>query len=267
MWNCRDKKIVYDKKTLLMGIVNVTPDSFSDGGAYFDAKKALEHALLLEEQGADILDIGAQSTRPGYKEISADEEWMRLKGVLKPLRAQTKLPISVDTYYPEVAEKVLEEGADIINDVSGRLSKEMAGVIKKYGAGWVIMHSGEGSPAEVKIFFEKALDFALKNGIKKEQLCLDAGIGFGKTEEQNLRLITEIEKYKIEGVPLLLGFSRKRIIGAISAQTEPEKRIFGNIAADTAAVLRGVNILRLHDVKNEIQGIRAAEALKRYFYG
>ena len=264
IWNCRDKKIEYGERTLLMGIVNITPDSFSDGGRFFDCKNAVNHALELIADGADIIDLGAQSTRPGYEEISPEEEWARLKPVLCSLRKKTDIPISVDTYFPYVAEKSLLNGADIINDVSGRVNPKMAQIIKKSCSGWVIMHSGAGSINEVKSFFEKAAKECEALEIVKNQLCFDMGIGFGKEYEQNLELIANINEYKLEGYPLLIGVSRKRVIAKASNQVDPEKRIFGNIAAHTAAVFGSVDIIRLHDIKNEKQGIKTAEEIKKW---
>ena len=242
-----------------MGIVNITPDSFSDGGKYAECESAVNHALELISDGADIIDLGAQSTRPGYEEIPPEEEWKRLEPVLKELRKQTDIPISVDTYFPYVAEKALENGADIINDVSGSLNPETAELVKKSGAGWVVMHSGAGGVKEIKDFFEKAITICNIN-----QLCFDMGIGFGKTYEQNLELIANVKDYKVKGAPLLLGVSRKRVIGAASGEENPEKRILGNVAADTAAILGGVDIIRVHDVKNEIKGVRTADEIKKW---
>jgi len=244
-----------------MGIVNVTPDSFSDGGTHFKSSDAVEYALQIIEDGADIIDLGAQSTRPGYTEISPEEEWNRLKDVLPVIRSKTNLPISVDTYFSEVAELSLKNGADIINDVSGVFNLNMAQLVKDSGAGWVIMHNGSGSFAEVKAFFEDMAKKCIDFGIKKEQLCFDMGIGFGKTYEQNLELIANVKAYKLPDYPLLLGVSRKRVIGTASGQKNPSERIYGNIAADTAAILGGVDIIRLHDVKNEKQGILMATEL------
>lgn len=263
IWSCKDKKIKYGKKVLLMGIVNVTPDSFSDGGSWFSADSAVAHALELVEQGADIIDFGAQSTRPGYEEISPEEEWARLEPVLNRIRHKTDVPVSVDTYFPYVAEYALKCGADIINDVSGVISHEMAEIVRKTGCGWILMHNGAGSVREVKEFFEYAVLECQKYGIDKSQLCLDMGIGFGKDYEQNLELIANIPDYKPDGYPLLLGTSRKRVIGQSSGQTVAAERVYGNIAADTAAVLGGADIIRLHDVKNEKQGILTAQELKR----
>lgn len=264
IWKCRDKKIEYGKDVLIMGIVNVTPDSFSDGGNYCDAKIAVSHALELAQQGADILDLGAQSTRPGYVEISPEEEWARLEPVLTTLREKTSCPISVDTYFPYVAQKAINAGADIINDVSGVFNTEMANIVKQTGAGWVIMHNGDGGIDEIRRFFVSMAEKCSNFGIDATQLCFDMGIGFGKTYEQNLELIANIDKYRMADYPILLGTSRKRVIGASSEQPVASERVYGNISADTVAILDGVDIIRLHDVKNERQGILTAQALKQF---
>lgn len=263
IWKCKDINIEYGNNVLIMGIVNVTPDSFSDGGNYFDVDCAVNHALELDKQGADILDLGAQSTRPNYAEISPEEEWARLEGVLKALRPLTSKPISVDTYFPYVAENALKSGANIINDVSGVITQKMAKIVYNAHAGWVLMHNGAGSVAEISEFFKNSVIECEKYGIDKSQLCLDMGIGFGKTYEQNLELISKIADYKPADMPLLLGTSRKRVIGAGSRQDDASKRVYGNIAADTVAILGGADIIRLHDVENEKQGIYMAEELKR----
>lgn len=263
-WICKDKTIEYGGKTLIMGIVNVTPDSFSDGNCYFKPENAVMRALELINQGADIIDFGAQSTRPGYVEIPPEEEWSRLEPAIKGLRSENKhIPISVDTYFPYVAENALKAGADIINDVSGVVTPEMAKIVKNSRCGWILMHNGSGSVNEVKDFFKNAVEQCLDYGIEKSQLCLDMGIGFGKDYEQNLELIAEIGDYKPNDMPLLLGTSRKRVIGMGSRQQNPRERVYGNIAADTVAVLGGAHIIRLHDVENEKQGIYMADELKR----
>jgi dihydropteroate synthase len=263
-WKCKDYNIEYGAKTLIMGIVNVTPDSFSDGGEHFDADNAAEYALTLAAHGADIIDIGAQSTRPGSEKISADEEWSRLEPVLKALNGRCPVPVSVDTFYPQVAAKAAENGAVIINDVSGGVSPEMAEVVRNTGCGWIIMHFGEGTCGEVVKFFEESAEKCASLGIDPSQLCFDMGIGFGKDYECNMALLANTGRLKLDGYPLLLGTSRKRVIGAASGQSEPKERIYGNIAADTLAVLGGIDIIRLHDVKNERQGILTAEKLKEF---
>lgn len=264
IWNCRDKNIEYSKKTLIMGIVNVTPDSFSDGGKYFNEENAVKHALELIEEGADIIDLGAQSTRPGYIEISPEEEWKRLEKVLPQIREKTDIPISVDTYFPYVAKKALSFGADIINDVSGKTDTQMAQIIKETGAGWIIMNASKTGAQEMGEFFKEAAQKCNELGINQNQICFDMGIGFNKNYEENLELIANIAEYKLDGYPLLIGVSRKRVIAKASGETEPSKRIFGNIAAHTVAVFGGADIIRVHDVKNEKQGIRTAEEIKKW---
>lgn len=264
IWKCKNKEIEYGKDVLIMGIVNVTPDSFSDGGDHFSPDDAVECALKLIEDGADIIDIGAQSTRPGHIPVSDKEEWKRLEPVLKALNGKISVPVSIDTYYPYVAEKSLSLGADIINDVSGVINHDMAKIIKDSGAGWVIMHNGSGTPDDIKTFFENSLTECDRLGIEKSQICLDMGIGlgFGKDYKENLELLTKIYYYKVDGYPLLLGTSRKRVIGEGSRQSEPKQRTYGNIAADTVAIMQGVDIIRLHDVLHEKQGIYMAQALR-----
>lgn len=264
IWKCKDKNIEYGSKILVMGIVNVTPDSFSDGGKWYGADNAVNHALQLVDDGADILDFGAQSTRPGYTEISPEEEWSRLERVLSRVREKIDIPISVDTYFPQVAQKAIDAGADIINDVSGVFNENMAQIVKDTGCGWVIMHNGSGGCKEVKTFFEDITEKCRRFSIESNQLCLDMGIGFGKDYEQNLELIANVPDYKIQGYPLLLGTSRKRVIGTSSGQSDPAQRVYGNIAADTTAILGGTDIIRIHDVKNEKQGILTAQELKKW---
>ncbi len=263
IWNCGKNQIKYGEKILIMGIVNVTPDSFSDGGDNFVSEKAVQTALKMEKDGADIIDIGGQSTRPGHIPVSEEEEWKRLEPVLKELNGKLSVPVSIDTYYPYVAERAVKQGASIINDVSGIINKDMAKVVKNSNAGWIIMHNGDGDIPEVKEFFEKAVRESESLGVNKNQLCLDMGIGFGKTRQQDMSLISNVSKYKLNGFPLLLGTSRKRVIKEGTGQENPKMRIYGTIAADTAAIFGGVDIIRLHDVENEKQGIYMAEALKK----
>lgn len=261
MFNFKDIK---KESPIIMGIVNVTPDSFSDGGEHFGGTTAYNHALKLIDDGADIIDLGAQSTRPGYTEIPPEEEIFRLSSILPKLRKKTGVPISVDTYFPQVAEWAIKNGADIINDVSGKPNTDMAQIVKDSGAGWIIMHNGAGSCKEVNAFFKKVAKSCDSFGIDRAQICFDMGIGFGKTYEQNLELIANISAYRLPDYPLLIGVSRKRVIGTASDSESPSERIYGNIAADTAAVLGGVDIIRIHDVKNEIKGILTAKELKKW---
>lgn len=264
IFKCKNTSVEYGEKILIMGIVNVTPDSFSDGGDHFSPDSAVSCALQMQKDGADIIDIGAQSTRPGHVPVSDLEEWARLEPVLTALKGRLSVPVSVDTYYPLVAEKALESGADIINDVSGKINPDMAKIVKKSGCGWIIMHNGPGTPEDIRKFFENSVEECISLGIEKEQICLDMGIGFDKNYDENMVLLANIKDYKISGYPLLLGTSRKRVIGQGSNQPEPKERIFGNIAADTVGILGGADIIRLHDVKNEKQGVLMAQNLKGY---
>lgn len=266
IWKIKNSEIEYGDRVLIMGIVNVTPDSFSDGGDNYDVKNAVDTIFRLIDEGADIIDIGAQSTRPNHTPITDSEEWARLEPVLRAIEGKINVPISIDTFYPMVAENALNLGANIINDVSGVISPEMAKIVKMHRSGWVLMHNGAGSVNEVKEFFTKSVEECANLGIEKEQLCLDMGIGFGKDYDENMELLANVDSYKLESYPLLLGTSRKRVIAQGSAQTEPKKRTFGNIAADTIGILNGVDIIRIHDVKNEKQGILMAENLRKYRY-
>ena len=265
----RERFIPLGSRTYIMGIINATPDSFSDGGDNLKPENALKTAIEMEKQGADILDIGGQSTRPGSTVISPEGEWNRLEKVLKPILKATNLPVSVDTFYPEVAEKALNLGCHIINDVSGKVNEEMAEVVKKYGAGWVLMHSGEETDADVSFSvhnrLKDMLDTAVLFGVSPENICLDAGIGFGKTMEQNLRLIYETNRVKINGNAYLLGASRKRVIGyALGDDTISYKeRDFGTVAVNTVGIIGGTDILRVHNVKAAVQAAATTDAIIR----
>ena len=219
------ERFIFDTSshTLVCGILNITPDSFSDGGKWDEPQKALEHALEMQALGADIIDVGAQSTRPGSTRLSADEENARLIPVLDLLKGRITVPISVDTFYPECARTALTHGAKIINDVSGEASDEMAKVVSEFGAGWIIMHNPAGADAvpvyengvsdDVLDFFGRAARVAKSHGIPASSLCFDPGIGFAKSYEDNLRLIRDIGKIKTDGSALMSAASRKRVIG------------------------------------------------------
>lgn len=261
------------KRTYVMGILNYTPDSFSDGGMYNTPEKALEHAIEMQSQGADIIDIGANSTRPDAVILSAKEEKERLVQVIGSLKGKINAAISVDTFYPECAEAALESGAVIINDVSGVFNEEMAALAVKYGAGYVVMHNPCGSAAvaeyeqgiveEVRKFFLDALTLAGKCGLPKSRLCLDMGFGFGKSYENNLELLRDMEWLKFKGVALLAAASRKRFIGTASGEKSCAMRDAGTVAAHTAAIAGGADIIRAHDVFSAVQGARVADAIYR----
>lgn len=249
----------------VMGILNVTPDSFSDGGKFLNPDTAVNAALKMEADGADIIDIGAQSTRPGATIISPDEEIKRLKPVLKSVTDKVKIPVSVDTFYSETAEFALKNGAKIINDVSGKFNEKIAELIKENNAGWIVMHNEKienNAVEEVKNFFENFLNTATCFGIKKEQLCFDVGIGFNKTVEQNLQLISDCGKTKIDNCPLMVAASRKSFIGRIADIENPNDRLPGTVAAHTIAMMNGADIIRVHDIQEAVQAVKIIKAVK-----
>ena len=265
----RDGFFLLGSRTYIMGIINATPDSFSDGGENLSPESALNTAIEMEKQGADILDIGGQSTRPGSTPISPDEEWKRLEEALILILKNTNLPISIDTFYPEFAEKALALGCQVINDVSGKINPRMAEVVKKYNAGWILMHSGEENAEDISTCIHNRLSDMLNQatllGVNKENICIDPGVGFGKTMEQNLKIIAETNRVKIYGTAYLLGASRKRIIGyALGDNSIPFKeRDFGTVAINTIGVLGGADILRVHNVQAAVQAAAVTDTLIR----
>ena len=265
----RNQSLKTGEKTLVMGILNITPDSFSDGGDFLNPAAAVQAAMDMKECGAAILDLGAQSTRPGYTPITAEEEWARLAPVLQPV-LELGLPVSVDTFYPLVAERALEAGCHIINDVSGTVSKQLGTVIAKYQAGWILMHAGTKSPlddvsAEVHQWFLQALDTAVQYGVNRDNICLDPGIGFGKTHAQNLSLIANTDRVKVAGIPYLMAASRKRVINQADGTDQPPKlRDFGTTAAHTVAAFLGADFVRSHNCFAACQAARVLDALKKY---
>jgi len=246
-----------------MSIINVTPDSFYDGNINFSPDHAIAAALQAQADGAHIIDLGAHSTRPGSMPVPPDEELRRLLPVLTALRGKLHVPMSVDTFYPEVAAQALQHGAAIINDVSGHVTASMAAVVREHGAGWVLMHNGGGANATptytpdvvtcVRDALAKMACQAEQFGILRPQLCVDPGIGFGKTQPDNLRLLASIAKLKIDGVATLVGASRKRVTGE---HLPPSERLPATIAAHTIAQLGGANILRVHDVKEAVSAAK-----------
>lgn len=249
----------FDKKSLVMGILNVTPDSFSDGGLFFEPDKAVKRAFEIQNAGADIIDIGAQSTRPGFKKISSDEEWARLCPVLEKLNGTLDIPVSIDTFYPEVAEKSIKMGANIINDVTGFENEKMFEVASKSDCGIVIMFSGNCE--NMKNFFKSKLAKAQEYGISKERICLDPGVGFLETRTQDRFVINHLEDFKIDGIACLVGLSRKRFIAQLCANGNNIDRLPGTIAANTIALEKGANIIRVHDVKEGVLAARTADAI------
>lgn len=261
------------KRTYVMGILNITPDSFSDGGQYVEPQAAVERALVMLAQSADMVDVGAQSTRPGAVAITAEEEIERLSPVLARLCGTLTVPVSVDTFFPLTARFALEHGAAVINDVSGTVNEEVVDLVKQHRAGLIVMHNGGGAGATqteypggvvraVREFFDASIDRALSLGLPKEQLCLDPGIGFGKSHEDNLALLRHLRELNTD-VALLTGASRKRVVGIATGETDPADRVAGTVAAHTAAIAGGTDFIRVHDVAQAVQGARMADALYR----
>ncbi len=258
----------------IMGVLNVTPDSFSDGGLYFSVDKALRKAERLIEEGADILDIGGESTRPFSKPVSVEEELQRVIPVIEAIRKRFDLPLSVDTYKAPVAEAALSAGANIVNDISAlRFDASMPKVIKRFGAPVILMHmkgtpqtmqlnpSYEDPVAEIKAFLKERAEFAQKNGIPAENIILDPGIGFGKRMSDNLRIIREIRSFLDLGFPILLGPSRKSFLGQI-LNKEPRERDIGTMAVVALAAYQGVHLFRVHNVAMASDTLKVVQALK-----
>ena len=249
-------------RTLIMGIVNVTPDSFSDGGKFFTLESAYEHSKKLIKDGADIIDIGGESSRPGSNFISSEEELKRTIPLISKVHANfPEVIISIDTTKSQVAEQAILSGAKVINDISGlSFDENMVKVATKYDVPLVIMHM-QGKPEnmqdsplynnlieDIKLFFEERIRYATQFGIKKNRIILDPGIGFGKSYEDNFTLINKLEKFNCFKLPILIGPSRKSFIG-VALNEEPESRLEGTLAAVSAGLLRGAQIVRVHDVK------------------
>lgn len=251
-------------RTYIMGVLNLTPDSFSDGGKFIDPEAALLHARQMKAEGADLIDIGGQSTRPGYQRISAEEEWDRLKEVLPAILSEVDLPISVDTFYPQVAEKALSEGVHIINDVTG-FSADMLDAVKGAACGCIIMHPCGAQRSilqEVASFFSRKRLAAERKGIAADRLCFDPGIGFGKSAQENLQLIANVSEIKQPGCCFLMAASKKRVIGFAGGDLPVEQRTIGTVAAHTIAQFCGADMLRVHDVAEAVQASRVTDAIK-----
>lgn len=264
-----------NKRTYIMGILNVTPDSFFDGGQWNSPEKAVEHALKMQEDGADIIDIGAQSTGPGSVLLSEDEELEIIKKYIPAVTSAVNVPVSVDTFYPKVAEYCLENGAKIINDVSSKMDREMALVVKKHNAGWIVMHTGNASASQeadyskcggvvndVLAFFDKAEEIAAEYSISRENICFDMGFGFGKSHFDNLELLRNIDKLKSPERALLTALSCKRLVKNETG-ADGYDRVFGTLAADTLAIAGGTDFIRVHHVKEACLAAKMTDAVVR----
>ncbi len=274
--SCGGKVLDLGLRTHIMGILNVTPDSFSDGGRYVDTERALAHAREMTAAGADIIDIGGESTRPGAQPLSEDEELRRIVPVIERLSAELVVPISVDTYKSGVAKKALDAGASIVNDISGlRFSPDMARIASDYGAAVVVMHI-KGTPrdmqqnpvyddviGEIMAYLETGIEIAAKGGVDPENILLDPGIGFGKTLEHNLAILNRLDEFRGLGRPIVLGTSRKKFIGSVLDVPVPEQRIDGTAATVALGIERGASVVRVHDVARMVQVARMTDAIVR----
>ncbi len=272
VWRCGRHALALER-TLVMGIVNVTPDSFSDGGDYATAEAAVEHGLRLVEEGADILDVGGESTRPGSQEVPSEVEAARVLPVVERLARETGVPISVDTRHAEVARAALGAGASIVNDVSGFRDPAMVEVAAGSDAGLVVMHmlgeprTMQADPrygdvvAEVKAFLAQRAEALKAAGVGADRICVDPGIGFGKTLEHNLALLRALPQLGELGYPVLVGASRKRMIGDITGEAEPKRRLGGSVGVAVWAAVHGAAVVRVHDVRETRQALAVWEAL------
>ena len=267
------RTIELGKRTAIIGVLNITPDSFSDGGQNFEPDRAIDRALELESEGADILEVGGESTRPGATRLPVLEELERVMPVLRGLAGRLSIPIAIDTYKSEVAAAAVEQGVVIVNDVSAlRFDPALADVAARTGAILVLMHM-RGEPgnmqkiepsadifAEIETDLAQAIRMAESRGVKRSQIIVDPGIGFGKTLEQNLAIINHLDRFESFGLPLMIGTSRKSFIGKLTGR-EAGDRLFGTAASVAAAIIRGANIVRVHDVSQILDVVRVTDAL------
>ena len=260
-------------RTIVVGVLNVTPDSFSDGGRHFDAPRAIERALEMESEGADVIEVGGESTRPGSRRLSEGEEMSRVSPVLREIGKRLRVPIAIDTYKSQVARGALNLGASIINDVSAlRFDPAIADVAAQNTALLVLMHM-RGEPAtmqkiepsrdifgDIRNDFNTAIHEAESRGVRREQIILDPGIGFGKTLEQNLSILNHLDRLGEFDMPLMIGTSRKSFIGRLTGRPESD-RVFGTAASVAVAIIRGAHMIRVHDVKEMVEVARVADAI------
>jgi len=278
-WKLARRSLPYGERTLVMGVLNVTPDSFSDGGRFYSTENAVEHALQMIAEGADIIDIGGESTRPGSAFVSEAEELQRVIPAIKMLQTETSIPISIDTTKSSVARAALAAGAEIVNDISAlRFDPAIADEVVKAAAGLVLMHS-RGTPktmqtlppvedimGEVIRSLRESIAIAHQHGVTSESIAIDPGIGFGKTAEQNIELIAKLDQLMAEfaGFPIMIGTSRKSFIGKLLDNAPADLRLHGTIASMAASVLKGAHIVRVHDVKAVVEAVRVAEAIRKF---
>ena len=277
-WKLARRSLPYGERTLVMGVLNVTPDSFSDGGQFLAPERALEHGLQLIEDGADIIDVGGESTRPGSEFVSEEEELQRVIPVIQELVARASVPISIDTTKASVARAALAAGAEIVNDVSGlRFEPAIADEVAEASAGLVVMHS-RGTPktmqklppvpdiiTEVIVGLRHSVATAEEHGVPGDSIVVDPGIGFGKTRNQNLELIAKLDQLEraFPNFPLMIGPSRKSFIGKLLGGAPADQRLHGTIASVVAAVINGAHMVRVHDVKAVVEALKVTNAIQK----
>lgn len=266
--DCRGKSLPLGVKTLVMGILNVTPDSFSDGGRFFDPGLALERAAQMVDEGADIIDLGGESTRPGHVKVETREEAARVIPVLKRLVGELPVPVSIDTTKPAVAREALEAGAHMINDQwGGRSDRVMATLAAEYGAPLALMHNQQGTSyrdltGDLVEYFQESVRLAVEAGVSRDRLIIDPGFGFGKTPAQNLELLRRLKELRCLGLPLLVGTSRKSTIGKV-LDLPVDQRLEGTAATMAVAIVNGADLVRVHDVKEMTRIARMTDAIVR----
>lgn len=273
--DCVNRRLELGRRTLVMGILNVTPDSFADGGRHFSRDRAIEHGLAMAGDGADIIDVGGESTRPFSEPVPPEQEMERVLPVIEALSRELDVPISIDTTKAEVARAAVSAGASMLNDVSAlRFDPDMAATAAESGVPVVLMHM-KGKPrdmqeapqytdliGEILSFLKEAIQRAVAAGVKREQILIDPGIGFGKTFDHNLQIIRELDRFSALGRPLVLGCSRKAFIGNILGK-DPDDRDAGTLGAVSAGVMKGAHVVRVHNVPMAVDAVRVVDAVKR----
>lgn len=277
-WKLARRSLPYGERTLVMGVLNVTPDSFSDGGQFFSFDQAIAQAEQMIEEGADIIDIGGESTRPGSEFVSVEEELRRVIPIIERLTANASIPLSIDTTKSSVARAALQAGAEIVNDISAlRFDPLLADEVAKANAGLVLMHS-HGTPktmqqlppaedimTEVIDGLRESIAVSQQHGVAPESIALDPGVGFGKTADQNVELIAKLDQLAeaFAGYPVMIGTSRKSFIGKLLDDAPADQRLYGTIASTVASVLNGARIVRVHDVRAAVEAAKVADAIRR----
>ena len=276
VWRCRDEVFALGHRTLVMGIVNVTPDSFSDGAMFASAEDAVAHGARLVDEGADLVDVGGESTRPGSDPVDVDEELRRVVPVIEGIaKARPGTPVSVDTRKPEVAMVALDAGACVVNDITGGRDAKLLEIVAHTGAGIVLMHMlGEPKTmqddpryddvvAEVHEFLRERIEAAVFAGIRERRICIDPGIGFGKTVDHNLALLRAVPALRLLGAAVMVGASRKGFIGTLTGVDDPASRLEGSLAVAVLAAAHGADLVRVHDVQATVRALKVADAIIR----